>query len=533
MNKSIKLIYSMTKKKINLLIYSYCIIIFSFSLFRFYDLEPSIDQIRHISWALDLINSKGFFGIDLINLNLEDLKHKNTFIINLFGSAYSDIGHIFNIIPILILGIILKLNFDPIISFNFLSISFYILNLFLILKLIRVISLKILKYELGDIDFIILSLFVTVPYYYFFSSLGFHNIGIFFLTFTIYLIETNKRMNFKNFILITMISIFGIFSHKTNIFFIPFIVLMYFFNKYQVKYLVLFISSMIFFLIPILFFLNKAPTAGSSSIYFADFDFSIKSILKNFLIWFLNIGKTLNFGYLTFFILSFFVCAKYFKKFKTLYIIVVLHLLCYLLINSFSVYYLRTNLYLSYTILILIIIFYLDIIKNYDQYVKFIRLLFVVLIIFNFYIFYSPQNLKIVNDEFYNFYFKSNKNLSNFLMFEIDIDNKDKLIVFDDSTKDYLKIVNADIYKNNLILKKPIKNINEENKYNFQYKINNLKNFYLLSISPSDEVIKFKFKNFKTSTNLNNCDIDKSYNKIKSNIINGNYNIYLNKISCN
>ncbi|MDC3162463.1 hypothetical protein OA670_02475, partial [Candidatus Pelagibacter sp.] len=78
----------MTKKKINLLIYSYCIIIFSFSLFRFYDLEPSIDQIRHISWALDLINSKGFFGIDLINLNLEDLKYKNTFIINLFGSAY-------------------------------------------------------------------------------------------------------------------------------------------------------------------------------------------------------------------------------------------------------------------------------------------------------------------------------------------------------------------------------------------------------------------------------------------------------------
>ncbi|MDC3162690.1 hypothetical protein OA670_03680, partial [Candidatus Pelagibacter sp.] len=89
------------------------------------------------------------------------------------------------------------------------------------------------------------------------------------------------------------------------------------------------------------------------------------------------------------------------------------------------------------------------------------------------------------------------------------------------------------IYKNNLILKKPIKNINEENKYNFQNKINNLKNFYLLSISPSDEVIKFKFENFKTSTNLNNCDIDKSYNKIKSNIINGNYNIYLNKISCN
>ena len=134
----------MKKKKINLLIYSYCLIIFSFSFFRFYDLEPSIDQIRHISWALDLINSKGFFGIDLINFDFEELKNKNTFIINLFGSAYSDIGHIFNIVPILILSIILKLNFDPILSFNLLSISFYVFNLFLVLKLIRVISLKIL-----------------------------------------------------------------------------------------------------------------------------------------------------------------------------------------------------------------------------------------------------------------------------------------------------------------------------------------------------------------------------------------------------
>lgn len=522
----------MKKKKINLLIYSYCIIIFSFSLFRFYDLEPSIDQIRHISWALDLINSKGFFGIDLINFDFEELKNKNTFIINLFGSAYSDIGHIFNIVPILILSIILKLNFDPILSFNLLSISFYVFNLFLVLKLIRVISLKILKYELSDIDFLTLSLFVTVPYFYFFSSLGFHNVAIFFFGFIIYLIEANKRINLKYFILITILSILGIFSHKTNIFFIPFIVLFYFFNKYHFKYLILFISSMMFFLIPILFFLIKAPTAGSSSIYFADFDFGIKSILENFLIWFLNIGKTLNFGYLIFFILSLFVSAKYFNKFKTFYIIVLLHLLCYLLINSFSVYYLRTNLYLSYTILIFIIIFYLDVIKNYEQYIKYIRLLFIVLIIFNFYIFYNFQNLKILNEEFYNFYFKNNKELSSFVKFEININDNDNIIVFDNSTKDYLKVLKEEIYNNNLILKKPIKNVNEKNKYNFQNKINNFKNFYLLSISPSVEVINDTFKKFKMYTNLNNCNIDVTYNKSKSDIINGNYNIYLNKISC-
>ena len=154
-----------------------------------------------------------------------------------------------------------------------------------------------------------------------------------------------------------------------------------------------------------------------------------------------------------------------------------MHLLCYLLINSFSVYYLRTNLYLSYTILIFIIIFYLDIIKNYEQYIKYIRLLIIVLITFNFYIFYNFQNLQIVNKEFYNFYFKNNKELSNFVKFEININDNDNIIVFDNSTKDYLKVLKEDIYKNNLISKKPIKNVNEKNKYNFQNKINNFKIF--------------------------------------------------------
>ena len=118
------------------------------------------------------------------------------------------------------------------------------------------------------------------------------------------------------------------------------------------------------------------------------------------------------------------------------------------------------------------------------------------------------------------------------MKFEININDNDNIIVFDNSTKDYLKVLKEEIYNNNLILKKPIKNVNEKNKYNFQNKINNFKNFYLLSISPSVEVINDTFKKFKMYTNLNNCNIDVTYNKSKSDIINGNYNIYLNKISC-
>ena len=42
------------------------LIVFIFSGFSFYNIEPGIDQIRHISWTESLIDSKYFINFELI-----------------------------------------------------------------------------------------------------------------------------------------------------------------------------------------------------------------------------------------------------------------------------------------------------------------------------------------------------------------------------------------------------------------------------------------------------------------------------------
>ena len=50
-------------------------VIFLISLFLFYDHEPGIDQIRHISWSQDIINSSYFF--DFNKTSFDELKQQN------------------------------------------------------------------------------------------------------------------------------------------------------------------------------------------------------------------------------------------------------------------------------------------------------------------------------------------------------------------------------------------------------------------------------------------------------------------------
>lgn len=47
-------------------IFIICLFFFSFSLFCFYSLEPSIDQIRQISWAKELNDSEYFINLKKI-----------------------------------------------------------------------------------------------------------------------------------------------------------------------------------------------------------------------------------------------------------------------------------------------------------------------------------------------------------------------------------------------------------------------------------------------------------------------------------
>ena len=122
-----KKIYNLNHIKI-VLVY---LIIFSSTLIIFHNHEPGVDQIRHISWSQDLVNSSYFF--DTTKISLEEIKNLNSsFLINLLKPAYSDLGHLFNLFPIIILSIFSYIFKNSVFIFNLISITFFIGNFYLI-----------------------------------------------------------------------------------------------------------------------------------------------------------------------------------------------------------------------------------------------------------------------------------------------------------------------------------------------------------------------------------------------------------------
>lgn len=518
-------------KKFDKYIILYGLIIFLFSTIKFITLEPSIDQIRHISWAIDVKNSSRLIDLNIFNFKLDNLQQSNSFFVNVFKPAYSDIGHIFNILPIIFLSILYEFNSNYISIFNLTSILFYSFSLILFFKIILLINSKIIGCKIKLIDFFILILYSTLPYFFYFSALGLHNIAIFFLILTVYLILKNENLDIKFIFKITIVSILGIFCHKTNLFFLPIIIFFFIAEKKKFNYLLVYFSLNLIFLLPLILIVFLLPSSGSSSIYFANFDLNINIILKNFKLWFIKIGTTINYINLFIFCISFFFVIKYFKKTYFLIIIVFAHLLYYLLINSFSIYYLRINLYLTYFILIFIIIFYLEIINKYSKFTSYLRSIFIILILFNLFIIYKVNHLNYLDKNYYNFYFKNNNKINIFLKDNLNISNNSKLLVFDNSTLDYLKVYNKKIYSDYLLNSKPLKNLISNNKYeNILY---GQKKVYLLSISPSREVIKKKFNQYRQNSSSIKCELNEKNLKKKLNVINGNYNIYLDLIFCN
>lgn len=326
-------------------------IIFSFTLIIFYNHEPSVDQIRHMSWIKDLINSSNFFEINIIDL--KEVKNLNSnFFVNLFKPAYSDLGHLFNIFPILILSIISYIIKDIVIIFNFISIVSYVGNLYLAYIIYEKFFTKISD-KISTITFFIL---IFSSYYFFYAPLGIHNISLFFYLLVIYYLKDydGNWSNNKLYFLI-LITTLGIYSHKINIILIIPSVFIYFFINKNFKFLFKFTLIQLGLLLPILIIIYFIPETLLSTKKFAQINVSLLGYLNNFLTWFKNLYLTI--GLIP---IIFFIAGIYFIKKKNnsliMLIFVFVHIFCYIFINSFSLYFIRTNLYINY--LILLISFY-------------------------------------------------------------------------------------------------------------------------------------------------------------------------------
>ena len=80
----------------------YLIIISVYELIFFYNNFSGIDQIRHLAWVHYLRDSTHLLTIDFFNNYKSIFYDHYGFVYELFRYAYKDIGHILNIIPILI-----------------------------------------------------------------------------------------------------------------------------------------------------------------------------------------------------------------------------------------------------------------------------------------------------------------------------------------------------------------------------------------------------------------------------------------------
>ena len=203
-------------------------VIFLISLFLFYDHEPGIDQIRHISWSQDIINSSYFF--DFNKTSFDELKQQNeSFLVNFLKPGYSDVGHLFNLFPIIIF-VCLGYLFDyQILIFNLVSITFYIGSIFFAQKIYEILFHKIFK----NIHIIIFLILIFSSYYFLYAPLGVHNISLFFNLVVIHCILKNHNnwSNKKIFLLISFVT-FAIYSHKINtVLIIPFVFFYFLFNR--------------------------------------------------------------------------------------------------------------------------------------------------------------------------------------------------------------------------------------------------------------------------------------------------------------
>lgn len=512
-------------------IFIICLFFFSFSLFCFYSLEPSIDQIRQISWAKELNDSEYFINLKKIT-NFEDFfLDKKSFFINLFRTAYFDIGHLFNLLPIFILYILNFTKISNIYIFNTLSILFFSLNIYLTYLISRFYLQNFFKKE----NFIFQTIFqlsLINFYTFFFSPLGIHNFSLFFyLILFYYLINTfflKKKLKILN---IFVITIMGIFSHKINIILSLSCASLFLIIKNKIKFLIKYLFFISLTIFPIFIIYLFFPKILSPTIKFTEISWSHANFFNNFYMWFIRIydiaGSVTSF----FFFFGIYYLKKINKNYKILLIPVFVHLAITVFVNSFKLYYLRTFLYIAPFISIISFYGFYNLYQNINlSFIKKILFfLFISNIVWNFSLIYKNSISYDKDTEIINEYFKKNLKIKKSLINLNKIIQNDKIIFFNNVTEDYFKIYQYNLYKKNTLDLKPISNLNKNNYSSIA--IHPI--ITLITITSSDSEIIKVFENTKKNTNyFKNCKLDNKYFYKQDDLINGNYSLYVHKIYC-
>ena len=160
-----------------------------------------IDQIRHLAWVHLLRDADHFLPKNFFYNYKLIFGDNNGFVFELLRYSYKDVGHTLNLIPILITYFFsfifgLSPNLLKIVSIIFSNLSVF-LSLLICFKLC---NLNINKNKTFTILFFLL---FSVNHIYLFSSLGIHNISLFFFLLVIFYFISNKSFEayHKNLIL--------------------------------------------------------------------------------------------------------------------------------------------------------------------------------------------------------------------------------------------------------------------------------------------------------------------------------------------
>ena len=382
---------------------------------------------------------------------------------------------------------------------------------------------------------LLISLVPSFLFYY--SSLGIHNISLFFFLLTFFIIFDYNDNNYKyKFILLFLFSTLGIYSHKINLILIPSLVFFYLISFRNYKDVVKYSLFKLIVFLPIIIIFLFAPETIAATKQFSDLNFSFIVLIKNLIAWPINISKSLGPIILIFFIFGLVVLAKNLKINRAIFIIILTHIFFYIFINSFSTFYIRTNLYITHIIIIVSFIGFIKLYKTRVSKIKYIAIfLYLSHLTWNILPIIDFQQKKILNKDFTE-YFLNNKKIKNSLNEIVELIDDEKIIYLDDRTKDYFTVYHKQKSKNNSLNINTLRNLisNRLKIDDFSLSILQNSNIFLITIETEPNAVKnlVNLLNKKYKKNSIDCKIYAQNVYMKKNISFREEYIWLDKISC-
>tara|TARA_B110000037_G_scaffold41203_1_gene50956 strand:+ start:7521 stop:8708 length:1188 start_codon:yes stop_codon:yes gene_type:complete len=382
---------------------------------------------------------------------------------------------------------------------------------------------------------LLISLVPSFLFYY--SSLGIHNISLFFFLLTFFIIFDYNDNNYKyKFIFLFLFSTLGIYSHKINLILIPSLVFFYLISFRNYKDVVKYSLFKLIVFFPIIIIFLFAPETITATEQFSDLNFSFMVLIKNLMAWPINISKSLGPIILIFFIFGVLVLVKNLKINRAIFIIILTHIFFYIFINSFSTFYIRTNLYITHIIIIVSFIGFIELYKTRVFKIKYIAIfLYLSHLIWNILPIIDFQQKKILNKDFTQ-YFLNNKKIKNSLNDIVELIDDGKIIYLDDRTKDYFTVYHKQKSKNNSLNINTVRNlISDRLKIDdFSLSILQNSNIFLITIDAEPNAVKnlVNLLNKKYKKNSTDCKIYVQNVYMKKNISFRKEYIWLDKISC-